>query len=358
MADPLTMFLAAPPGLEPLLADEARTLGLAGVKALAGGVECTGAWGDVWRANLSLRGATRVLVRIASFPAVHLAQLDKRARALRWVDWLPREAAITVEATCRASKIYHSGAAAERVERAVKAALGEPAATAIPISLFVRIDRNICTVSIDSSGEPLYKRGFKQAVGKAPLRETMAALFLRACGYRGDEPVLDPMCGSGTLVIEAAEMALGLLPGRARDFAFSHLPSFDADTFDTMREGAASAPLVEPRFFGADRNQGAIEMAEANAARAGVAPVTSFSQATVRTLARPDGPAGLVIVNPPYGARIGDRKALLATYRTLGDRLLSAFAGWRVGLITSDDALARSTRLPFLAPGPPFPMAR
>ncbi|MBK5923160.1 RNA methyltransferase [Rhodovulum sulfidophilum] len=350
-AAPFEIFLAALPGLETLLAEEARAAGFASPAAVPGGVTVTGGWPEVWRANLVLRGASRVLVRIGAFRAFHLAQLDKRARKVDWAAVLRPDRPVRVEVQCRASKIYHARAAAQRIERAIAETLGAPIGGEEAIALKVRIDDNLVTLSLDSSGEPLHRRGHKQAVGKAPLRETMAALFLRACGFDGQEPVLDPMCGSGTFPIEAAEIAAGLAPGRDRSFAFEDFASFDADAWATMRAPAPAIP-AEARFFGSDRDDGAIRMATANAARAGVADRTDFRRQAVSDLIRPEGPAGLVMVNPPYGARIGDRKLLFALYGALGARLRDRFAGWRVGLVTSDEGLARATALPFLPPAP------
>ena len=167
----------------------------------------------------------------------------------------------------------------------------------------------ISTLSIDTSGDPLHKRGFKQAVNKAPLRETMAAQLLRACGYIGGEAVLDPMCGSGTFAIEAAEIA-PLAPGRARRFSFEALPGFDAEVFATMKADLPAADLdIAHRFYGSDRDAGAIDMSRANAQRAGIEALTRFEARAISAVTRPEGlDSGLVIVNPPYGDRIGDRK--------------------------------------------------
>ena len=183
------------------------------------------------------------------------------------------------------------------------------------------------------------------------MRETLAALFLRQCGYRGTEPVVDPMCGSGTFLIEAAEIAAGLCPGRARAFAFEHLATFDADAWTNMRNAASNRQnATEHRFYGSDRDAGAITMARANAERAGVTGLTEFHQRDVAELTAPEGPPGLVMVNPPYGDRIGDAKQLTGLYRTLGNVLIANFAGWRIGLITTDPTLAAATGLPFTAP--------
>ncbi len=347
----LEIFLVATPGLEAPLHAETVVKGFAAAKIVPGGVSCRGDWPEVWRANLCLRGANKVLVRLGSFPAVHLAQLDKRARKFPWSDILRSDVPVKVEATSRKSRIYHAGAARQRIERAISETLGAPISSDAGLRVLLRIEKDICTLSVDTSGEPLHKRGHKPAVAKAPMRETMAAMFLRECGFDGSEPVLDPMCGSGTFVIEAAEIALGLNPGRSRHFAFEDLHGFDSKAWAAMQQ---SDPRSETDmvFDGSDRNAGAADAATTNADRAGVAAHTRFQCKSVSDIKPPAGPAGLVIVNPPYGARIGDEKRLRSLYGSLGKGLMSRFSGWRVGIVTSNQSLARSTRLPLLAPGP------
>lgn len=347
---PLDIFLVATPGLEAALCEEALEAGFAEARAQPGGVGFSGTWRDVWRANLQLRGAGRVLVRLASFRVSHLAQLDKKARKLDWASVLRPDMAVRVDATCRKSKIYHSGAAAQRIATAIAEELGAPIVPEADIRILARIENDVCTISVDSSGEGLHKRGHKQAVNVAPMRETLAALFLRQCGYRGGEPVLDPMCGSGTFVIEAAEISRGLLPGRARAFAFEKLATFDAVAWSGMR-AEAGGEAVDIVHMGSDRDAGAVRMSTANAERAGVAAFTRFAHMPLEALERPEGPSGLVMINPPFGARIGDRKKLQPLYSRLGEVLRTRFSGWRVGLIAADPALARATRLPFHQPG-------
>ncbi|MDK3019675.1 THUMP domain-containing class I SAM-dependent RNA methyltransferase [Pseudodonghicola flavimaris] len=348
------IFLVALPGLEPALLDEARALGFADARLTPGGVTLRGGWAEVWRANLWLRGATRVVVRMGEFRAFHLAQLDKRARRFPWGQFLRWDVPVRVEATCKASKIYHHKAAAQRVEKAIAEELGAPVSPEAALRVMLRIEDNLCTLSIDSSGEPLHKRGHKQAMGKAPLRESMAALFLRSCGYTGAEVVVDPMCGSGTFVIEAAEIAAGLAPGRSRSFAFETLAGFDAAAWERMRAGAAMPDRIPAqRFHGSDRDAGAVRMAGENAARAGVAEWCSFTQMPFADLTPPEGAPGLVMINPPYGARIGNKKLLYGLYGALGGVLRERFAGWRVGLVTSEGGLAKACNLPFDPPGPP-----
>jgi putative N6-adenine-specific DNA methylase len=345
------IFLVSAPGLESVLCAEARDRGFAKPTPVKGGVTVKGGWPDVWRANLEIRGASRVLARIAAFRALHLAQLDKRARKVAWNSILRRDVPFRVEASCTHSRIYHQGAAAQRIEQAIRDQIGAPISPDAELCVKARIEDDLCTISVDTSGETLHKRGHKEAVAKAPMRESLAALFLRQCGFNGTEPVVDPMCGSGTFVIEAAEIAAGLKPGRSRRFAFEQLAGFDAAAWQRLREAGSRAksdggsPGV--RFYGSDRDAGAIRMCRANAARAGVAETTEFRQQAISDLVAPSGPPGLVIVNPPYGARIGDKKRLNALYRALGRTLATRFAGWRVGLVTNDAALAEMTGLPF-----------
>lgn len=355
------IFLATAPGLESVLCEEARERGFQPAAAVPGGVTIEGGWPDVWRANLELRGAGRVLARIGAFRAMHLAQLDKRARKFPWGETLRPDVPLRIEVTTRASRIYHAGAAQQRIERAIREELGAPVDPEAGLTLKVRIEDDLCQFSIDTSGEPLHRRGYKQAVAKAPMRETLAALFLRAAGFTGTEPLLDPMCGSGTFVIEAAEIALGLAPGRARRFAFEDLASFDPRAWSALRAARAEGPDAGSQtpgrsatlMRGSDRDQGAIRMSAANAERAGVAFATEFERRPVVDLERPGGPPGLVMVNPPYGTRIGAPGPLRGLHAGLGAVLRERFGGWRVGLVTSDPGLARATGLPFAPPGPP-----
>ncbi len=316
-----------------------------------GGVTVLGTWPDVWRANLELRGAVRILVRLGSFMAFHLAQLDKRARKFDWGKVLRKDVPVRVQVTTKASKIYHAKAAAQRIETALAETHGLTLSAEAELVIKVRIVDNAVSLSLDSSGEALHIRGHKEAVGKAPLRENLAAMFLRQCGFDGQEPVLDPMCGSGTFPIEAAEIALGLQPGRSRSFVFEQLASFDPDAFAELRRSSGKHTETA-RFLGSDRDQGAIQSATANAERAGVSSITRFTCHGAAEARPPEGPPGLVMVNPPYGARIGNKKLLYALYGSFGQTMLTHFRGWRVGLVTSEPSLAKATGLPWLPKGP------
>jgi putative N6-adenine-specific DNA methylase len=352
-ASDFEIFLATAPGHEGMLAGEVRALHFKGVKAAPGGVTITGGWSEVWRANLWVRGASRISARIGSFRASHLSELDKRARKFAWAAVLRADQPVRVEAQCKASKIYHTGAAAERIAKAIHASLGAAISDGAEVTVRARIEKDVCTLSVDTSGELLHKRGFKEAVNAAPMRETMATNFLRQCGYDGRETVVDPMCGSGTFVIEAAEIAAGLAPGRSRSFAFEKLATFDAVAWQAMRASLPPVMVPQIKMYGSDRDPGAIRMSRANAARAGVADGVSFEQRDVSEIAAPPGPPGLVIVNPPYGDRLGETAKLAPLYRAFGQVLPVRFKGWRVGLITTDAALAKATLLPFGPPSAP-----
>lgn len=348
------IFLAAPPGLEDMLCAEVKLKGFRQPKAVPGGVTILGGWPEVWRANLWIRGASRILARVAQFKAEYLNQLEVRARTVPWNEFLRPDVPFRIEVSCSSSRIYHTGAAAERIAKAITETLGAAYSEKADIILRARIENNFCTLSIDTSGELLHRRGHKEAVNRAPMRETMASLFLRKCGYTGQETVLDPMCGSGTFVIEAAEIAARLNPGRSRHFAFEHLATFDADTWAQMK-AVKSQRSPDFHFYGSDRDAGAIAMSQANAERAAVTALTTFQQATISEILPPSGAPGLVILNPPYGTRIGDKRKLQVLYRALGQRLLEHFKGWRVGILTTNAALAHASGLPFLPPGAPVP---
>lgn len=350
----IEIFLAVAPGLEDTLCAEVRGKGFKHPRAVPGGVITSGAWPDVWRANLWIRGTGRVLARLATFRAAHLSELDARARRVPWREVLRPDVPFQVAATCAKSRIFHTGAAEERIATAIRMTLGAPHAPDSGVLVMARIERDICTISVDTSGEPLHRRGYKEAINPAPLRETMASMFLRQCGYDGNEPVVDPMCGAGTFVIEAAEIAARLNPGRHRHFAFEQLATFDEDAWQRMR-AVRSGRQPPARYYGSDRDAGAVAMSRANAARAGVGAHTEFWQATVSELAPPSGPPGLVIVNPPYGTRLDHAADLKPLYRALGQTLISRFRGWRVGLVAADPGLAHATALPFLPSGPPVP---
>ncbi len=344
------IFVVTAPGLEKPLAAEMTSLGFKKPKMMPGGVRFRGNWRDVWRANLCLRGAARVLARVTSFQTMHLDQLERLVMEVSWLGLLRPDVPIKVDVTTQKSKIYHAGAAKERIERGLREAISVPITAEADLVLKARIDNNMVTLSIDTSGDMLHKRGHKAAVAKAPLRETMAAMFLEQMGFDGTQTVYDPMCGSGTFVLEAAEIAAGLKAGRSRSFAFEQMANFDADVWDQMRRETALVPGPNVQFYGSDKDAGAVRMSMENAKRAGVSASTHFEQLSISKITPPAGAPGIVMVNPPYGGRIGDKKALFSLYGSFGKVLKAQFSGWKVGMITTDAGLVKATGLPFEAP--------
>ena len=350
--DKFEIFITTQLGLEHLLHDEIKKFEFTNPVLLVGGVSITGDWVDVWKANMYLRGATKVLARIGEFRAFHLAQLDKRARKFPWHITISKGMSIKAEVvTNRKNKIYHAGAAVERIERAISEEIGSKIAGSVSsadIVFKIRIIDNNVIISIDTSGDGLYKRGYKLATGKAPIRENIASLALYYCGYTGNEPVLDPMCGSGTFIIEAAEISRNLMPGRNRKFSFQNLNSYDEKLVDYFIKKWENK-ISEFTFFGMDRNHNVVDHSIQNSKRAGIDDISNFKAQSIERLSRPKGPEGLVIVNPPYGSRIGKKKDLFSLYRTFGEKMKNEFSGWRVGMVTSDNALAQSTKLPLIS---------
>ena len=345
-------FAVAALGTEPVVAAELVALGL-GARIEEGGVSFRGTLDDVQRANLHLRSASRILVRLGSFRATAFHELERFADRLPWGDHLGRGTTIAVRATCRKSRLYHSDAVAERVRAAAEGAVGglvavaaagedEEQATSAQL-IVVRVFRDRVTVSADSSGALLHVRGYRQAIGKAPLRETLAAAMLLGAGWDPGTPLVDPMCGSGTIAIEGALVARRIPPGLGRSFAFESWPGFERTRWLSMLEeakagilAAAPAPIVA-----SDRDAGAVRAAAANAQRAGVAGDIEILQRPLSAVVPPSGTAGsgAVVTNPPYGVRVGERRALRDLYAALGRVARDRFPGWRLALLSADPAL-------------------
>jgi putative N6-adenine-specific DNA methylase len=382
------LFASTAPGLESIAAGELRTLGLRGRQEI-GGVAFGGDLDRLYETNLWLRTATRVVARLGRFHASTFYELERRAKKLPWDEFLPASGRVRLRVTCRKSRLYHSDAVAERVlsaisesgsrsiesggegfnveqgdadhadeaEHTVDAGSGESGPRigeeGEPSQLFiVRILHDEVEVSADSSGELLHRRGYRQEIAKAPLRETLAAAMILASGWRKGEPLLDPMCGSGTIPIEAALIARGVAPGLQRRFQFMNWPTFDEGLWNNMREKARdSVTHATDEIRGSDRDGGAVQAATRNAERAGVANMIQFStQAVSGSIAElPDVEKGVgwILTNPPYGIRIGDSADLRNLYATLGTALRDKRA-WRAGILTSDSALVRQTRLPLV----------
>ena len=356
------LFASTAPGLEPICASELQALGIA-AECVVGGVGWRGDLRTLYRANLELRTASRVLVRLGSFRARSFHELERRLARLPWSRHMRPDAAVGLRVTARKSKLYHEGAVAERIGRLleahyaarVAAARGDEDDDVAGLQLFVvRLMRDVCTISADASGALLHQRGYRQALAKAPLRETIAAALLFVSGWRPGALLVDPLCGSGTIVIEAALRARRIAPGLAspslapRPFAFERWPDFDPDLWDDVVAGARAAVLPPtPRTaFGSDHNAGAIRAAAANAARAGVGEDVVFEVRPLSAFAPPTG-TGAVVTNPPYGVRTGHRSSLDRLYAQLGKVLRERAAGWTLAVLSADPQLDEAAGIAF-----------
>jgi putative N6-adenine-specific DNA methylase len=356
----LRCFAVAAPGFEPLVAAELRALGL-DAKEETGGASWEGDLASVYRANLWLRTASRVMVRIAEFRARTFFELERHARKVAWSPWVAGDGTVAFRVTAKKSRLYHSDAVAQRLGDAIVRAMprvrlaggataddDEEAGADANVQLFVvRVSHDVVTLSVDSSGALLHMRGYRQQVGKAPLRETLAAAVLLSAGWDGTTQLVDPLCGSGTLVIEGAMIARRMAPGASRRFAFQQWPGFDGRVWSSLLEDArrSARPSAPVAIVGSDRDEGAIAGARANAERAGVAADVQLSVRAVSSAEAPAGP-GLVATNPPYGVRVGDPAKVRDLYAQLGKVLHSRFGGWSLAMLSPDRALERQLRLP------------
>ncbi|HEX8695509.1 MAG TPA: hypothetical protein VF746_24060 [Longimicrobium sp.] len=357
MTDRLALFAVTAPGVEALCARELAALGVAAAPE-AGGVAFEGTPDDLYAANLWLRTASRVVVRAAGFRARTFFELERHANKVPWERWIAKGLPVRMRVTSKKSKLYHEGAIAERLLAAVDRRVGGVGeATAAKgaeegeedgdAQLFVvRVLRDELTVSADSSGALLHRRGYREALAKAPLRETLAAAMLLGSGWEAQAPLVDPMCGSGTVPIEAALIARGLAPGLAnpsgapRGYAFTAWPDFDAARWDRVvaRAREAARPASPVAIHGSDRDAGAIGAAAANAERAGVRGDVELSVRALSAVEPPPGP-GWVVSNPPYGVRVGESDALRDLYAALGRTARAKCPGWTLALLSADPRL-------------------
>jgi putative N6-adenine-specific DNA methylase len=352
------LFAACAPGFERVTGRELLSLGIASPRPVPGGVEFKGFLAHAYRVNLWSRTTERVILRLNEFRALTFKELHRKAARTAWEEFLPPGCNVSIRVTCRKSRLIHAGAVAERIVNAIGDRLGWPSSL-LPADeeksahnpfLVVRIADDQCTVSLDTSGELLHFRGYRQATAKAPLRETLAAALLLASGWTSDRPLLDPFCGSGTLPIEAALIARRIAPGRHRRFAFMEWSNFDRSAWNDFLATADESclPKAPSSIQGSDRDAGAVEASRSNAARAGVSNDISFERLAVSSI-EPAG-CGFVVTNPPYGRRVSEGSDLRNLYAQFGNVLRKKCPGWHVATLAGSEQLQRQIGLDFGEP--------
>ena len=346
-------FAPCPRGLEPGLEEELTGLGARNVHPVHGGVAFTGDWALAWAVNLESRLATRVLWQVAHGRYRGEQDIYKLAYGVTWAKWFTPEQTMRVYVTARRSPLKSLEFITLRIKDAVcdhfRAVRGERPSidTANPdvrIHAFLTADEVM--LYVDTSGEPLYKRGFKHAAVEAPLKENLAAGILRMTGWHPSEALLDPMCGSGTFLIEAVQIALDIAPGLGRRFAFESLKTCDEAAWRRLRraaEGRRRHATGLP-IFGSDSEAVQVKRARINLEAAGLADMVRLEQAEL-TERTPPADEGVMIANPPYGVRIGETAELAAFYPKLGDALKARWAGWRCYFLSADPELPKRIRL-------------
>lgn len=359
----LDIFVICAPGLETVTGAEMLRLGVEPSGTESGGISCKGTEDDLMRLNLWLRTASRVVVRVATFHASTFFELERRAKKINWRRYITEESSVSFRVTCKKSKLYHSDAVAERLGKSLSRQVGpagverpdegedddSPASSA---QLFiVRLFRDEVTISVDASGELLHRRGYRLASAKAPMRETLAAAMLLAAQWDGSAPLLDPLCGSGTLPIEAALLARNIAPGRNRKFAFMNWPGFDLARWEKILADASQAelPSSPAEIIASDRDEGAVSAALENAVRAGVAHDIEIRRLSmteaINQAANIAGP-GTLVANPPYGKRVGEALDPRDLYASLGKSARSRLSRWTIVLISNEPRLIAQLRIP------------
>lgn len=357
-----SFFATAPLGVEPLLLEELRSFGAISLRETRAGVSFTGTLELAYRVCLWSRLASRVFLPLAEFAATSPQELYDGARTIPWSEHLESGATFSVDATITSSEITHSRFAALKIKDAIVDVLREERGFRpdvdverpdLRFNLYLRRDRAI--VSLDLSGESLHRRGYRQETVLAPLKENLAAAILLRSGWpkiaAAGGALIDPMCGSGTFVIEAALIAADIAPGLSRgDFGFKRWRGHDDSLWRQLlveaRQRRETGMALLPLLSGFDGDAGAVRAARINADAAGFGGKLRFERRNVDALVRPPGcDTGLLVVNPPYGERLGEKNKLAPLYASLGVRLRSEFVGWKAAIFTGNPELARAMEI-------------
>jgi len=341
------LFAIASPGLEGVCAAELGNLQVNEQEAVPGGVAFQGRLRDIYLANLWSRSASRILVRLASFRSRDFPDLHRKAQRLPWGSFIRPETPVAFRTTCHTSRLNHTTRIAETLESAVNRALGRTTNPAgkEPQLVFVRIVDDQVTLSIDSSGELLHRRGYRQSTTVAPLRETLAAGALMLLGWDCSIPLADPMCGSGSFLLEGALLATRKAPGLDRTFAFMRWPGYRQGLWELLcNEAQRQVTEASVVIDGGDESSEAISAARENSLRCGVNGLVTLTQCSLSEQPVHNG-HGLVICNPPYGKRLSLGDDPFACYKDIGQHLHRAYPDWRKAMICPDTKLVDATGL-------------
>lgn len=347
------LFAPCPRGLEPLLADELRALGAEAVQATAGGVQFRGSRTLCCRVNLESRIASRVLWLVSRTPYRTEQDIYDATVGVRWQEWFTPQHTIKVKVSAHHCPLRSLDFVTLRIKDAVcdRFQLSRGARPSVnthtpDVLIAAYLDRDTCTLYLDTSGEPLFKRGWRKSAGEAPLRENLAAGILKLAGWTPDMVLFDPMCGSGTFVIEAAHMAAGIAPGLGRSFALERLHSFDRRRLEELRAGLRAASTTPPAglIHAADNDDRALQSIRANLNATGLAQAVTLHCGDVLEQIAP-AVSGILVTNPPYGHRMGAVDDLDRFYPKFGDRLKQQFSGWTAFILTADMKLPGKLRL-------------
>ena len=347
-----SLFVTCPRGLEAPLSQELEQLQCQDIRAVDGGVACKGSMEQVYRINLHSRTASRVLLRLTKSGYRSEQDIYKAAKNIRWTDWFDLEQTFKVKVEGKRAQVKSLDYVGLKIKDAVcdvfrDACGARPSVGKIrpDIRIHAFIDERDIQIFIDTSGEALFKRGYRQDTGEAPMRENLAAGLLLLAGYDGTQPFQDPFCGSGTIVIEAAWIATRRAPGLMRRFGFEKLKNFDAALWKKLQHEAETQIRPAPApISGSDNDRHMIRAAVANAQAAEVDTFIRFEVKDAQDT-RPNGEGGILISNPPYGVRLAEVQALQALYPQLGAWLKQYYAGWLAGMFTGDRDMPKFMRL-------------
>jgi putative N6-adenine-specific DNA methylase len=346
-------FATCPRGLEALLAEELRGIGASAIRAVPGGVGFEGDLAACYGANLKSRIATRVLLQLGRAPYRQEQDVYAAAHDIPWHRWFAVERSIRVDVTAIRSPLKSLDFITLRIKdavcdrfRAERGSRPDVDTRSPDVRVAAFLDAHNVTLYLDTSGEPLYKRGYRTERGEAPLKENLAAGILALTGWDHQEPLFDPMCGSGTFLIEAAMMALQIAPGAGRSFGFERLLAYDAKLWRGLRDEATAAQekLRALPVFGSDVSGRELRYAHENLKAAGLDQAVELRKADVLEVP-PPAPYGVMVVNPPYGVRLVGEQAMTDFYPKLGDALKNRYTGWRCYIFSADTELPRRIRL-------------